>query len=360
MTDKAVQQPDEGVVERDALLFRAGSYPDRDIEITEEDLDRMIEGYTPAPIKVEHTDTPLRFGVVTRIWRVGRELFGRLAFNPLAWALARECGATRLSVAVRRDKTGLREVSLVRSPRIADAAVFGGGCQVSGDGCQESDGASYLAGDDLAENSEQRTVNSEQREGGVDRPEGPTPALTETGRGQRGENPEARGGEGMDNSEQRTVNSEQRESGTAEEQPVEFGGRVAALETELRLRDVDAKIDDLKRRGKLAPAAEAFARSLLMADDEVVVFAEPPMIPLGKGDGSSVVAIGQGSGCAAEITMQVAKTFEAFLEAQPKVIEFSELTPGATGDKPAFSSEDERLFEKLGVTSEAVAAAGDR
>ena len=136
--NKTIEQMNsEGIVERDALLFRAGAYPDKDIEITEEDLDRMVESYTPAPIKVEHTDTPIRFGVVTRIWRVGRELFGRLAFNPLAWALARECGATKLSAAVRRDKSGLEEVSLVRSPRIADAAVF-------------SREAELFAGEDLA------------------------------------------------------------------------------------------------------------------------------------------------------------------------------------------------------------------
>lgn len=301
MTDKAIQQPDEGVVERNALLFRAGSYPDRDIEISEQDLDRMVDGYTPAPIKVEHTDTPLRFGVVTKIWRVGKELFGRLAFNPLAWALARECGATRLSVAVRRDKSGLQEVSLVRSPRIADAAVFGERCRVTGDGCQ-GDQPEYFASDDLAQNGEQK------------------------------------GGDCVDGSEQRTVNSKQKEP-TQEQQPVEFADRVSALEKELKARDVDVRIDELKRRGKLAPAAEAFARSLLMADDQVVAFSDP--------------ATGS------ETREQVAKTFEAFLEAQPKVIEFSELTPGVLrqaqdGGSPAFSSEDERLFEKLGVTAEAV------
>jgi hypothetical protein len=288
MTDKAVQ-PDEGVVERNALLFRAGAYPDRDIEITEEDLDRMVEGYTPAPIKVEHTDTPLRFGVVTKIWRVGKELFGRLAFNPLAWALARECGATRLSVAVRRDKSGLQEVSLVRSPRIADAAVFGGESSESKEP-SESRAAEYFAGDDLSASEGGDCVESVERDEQV--------------------------------------------GAESQEQPVEFADRVFALEKELKVKDVDARIDDLKRRGKLAPAAEAFARSLLMADDQVVAFSDP--------------ATGS------ETREQVAKTFEAFLEAQPKVIEFSELTPAVRGEKPAFSSEDEQLFEKLGVTAEAV------
>jgi len=143
------------VVERDALLFRAGSYPDKDLEVTEEDLDQMVESFTPAPIKVEHMDTPLRLGILTRIWRVGRELFGRLAFNPLAWALARECGATKLSVAVRRDKSSLQEVSLVRSPRIADAAVFRKDGSEGSEGLEGSKGpenpVEYFAGEELAD-----------------------------------------------------------------------------------------------------------------------------------------------------------------------------------------------------------------
>ncbi|MDO8588966.1 MAG: hypothetical protein Q7T82_18220 [Armatimonadota bacterium] len=274
----------EGVVERDALLFRAGYYPDKDIEVTEEDLDRIVENFAPAPIKVEHTDTPLRFGALVRIWRTGRELFGRLAFNPLAWALARECGATKLSVAVRRDKTGLREVSLVRSPRIADAAVF-------------SREAEYFAGEDLAAAAS-----------------APGETISE-------------GGEHMQTRQETLPETDE---------SVDFAGRVAALERELRAKDVDARVEDLKRQGKLAPAAEAFARSLLMAaDDQVVTFADP--------------ATG------AESKESVAKTFEAFLGAQPKVIEFAELTPGLREEKPGFSAEDEKLFEKLGVTGETVA-----
>ena len=111
--------------------------------------------------------------------------------------------------------------------------------------------------------------------------------------------------------------------------------RVAALENELRARDVDAKIDTLKRQGKLAPAAERFARSLLMAEDgQLVMFADPDT--------------------GTEKREAVAKTFEDFLEAQPKVIEFSELVPTGGDDRPEFSTDDERLFSKLGVSPEAV------
>ena len=119
-------------------------------------------------------------------------------------------------------------------------------------------------------------------------------------------------------------------------QAAEFASeRVAELEKSLRAKDVDAKLDSLKRQGKLAPAAETFARSLLMAgDDQVVTFADP--------------ATG------AESKQEVAKAFLAFLEAQPKVIEFSELVPGSAEEQPGLTPEAAKLFEQLGVSAEAV------
>jgi hypothetical protein len=305
MSDKSTLQDSEGVVERDALLFRAGEYPDKDIEITEDDLDTMVANFAPAPIKVEHTDSPLRFGLVTRIWRAGSELFGRLAFNPLAWALARECGATKLSVAVRRDKSGIEEVSLVRSPRVAGAAVF-------------STDASCFTGEDLDADAPIPVVPT-FLSGGSDRNVRPTGSMDE-------------GGDSLETQLQLDG------TGGEQAQPAAFSSaddRVAALANEIKARDVDAKIDTLKRQGKLTPAAETFARSLLMAEDEQsVTFADPDT--------------------GTEKREAVAKTFEAFLEAQPKVIEFSELVPAGGERGPEFSTDDERLFSKLGVSPEAV------
>lgn len=114
------------MIERDAKLFAAGSYPDRGIDVTEADLDQMVAGHQPVPIKVEHTDSPLELGAVTKLWRVGKELFGKLVFTAPAWSLLVSSGARKLSAAIKKDKSGLTEVSLVRVPRIADAAVFSG------------------------------------------------------------------------------------------------------------------------------------------------------------------------------------------------------------------------------------------
>jgi len=113
---------------RDAKLFEAGDYTDtHGIEITEDDLDALIAEF-PAegvPIKLEHTSTPIDkvLGAVVKVWRKGKELFGRIAFNPAFWALAEAAGARKLSVGLSKAKK-LMEVSLVSSPRVKTAEVF--------------------------------------------------------------------------------------------------------------------------------------------------------------------------------------------------------------------------------------------
>jgi hypothetical protein len=113
-------------VVKQSKLFEAGHYPDKGVTVSESDLDRMVSRFSPVPIKVEHMDTPFdgALGTVSKIWRKGIELFGDLAFNPHAWALAEAAGAKLLSIGLKRDLSGLSEVSLVRIPRVADARVF--------------------------------------------------------------------------------------------------------------------------------------------------------------------------------------------------------------------------------------------
>ena len=113
-------------IQREAKLFEAGSYPERGLEITEADLDRIIECTSEAPVRIEHSATPFdgALGVVKSLYRNGRELFGKLCFTKAAWELIRAADARRLSVAISKDKNAISEVSLVREPRIADAAVF--------------------------------------------------------------------------------------------------------------------------------------------------------------------------------------------------------------------------------------------
>ena len=239
-------------IERDAKLFEAGSYPDRGIEISEDDLDAIISNTREAPIRIEHSNTPFdgALGVLKSVYRKGKELFGKLCFTKAAWELINSANAKRLSVAIRKDKSGIAEVSLVREPRIADAAVF-------------SDGNTVFLGEvDLAL-SEEFSASA---------------------------NPE-----------------------------------VTRLRQELAEKDAQNRIDELKCSGKLAPAAEEFARAMLTAaDSNVITFADE--------------------------TWPVSEVFLRFLRAQPKVIEFSEL---ATADGEDECDEPE-IFAKLGITSKQV------
>ena len=239
-------------IERDAKLFEAGSYPDRGIEISEDDLDAIISNTREAPIRIEHSNTPFdgALGVLKSVYRKGKELFGKLCFTKAAWELINSANAKRLSVAIKKDKSGIAEVSLVREPRIADAAVF-------------SDGISVILGEvDLSLNEE-------------------FAASTDT--------------------------------------------EVVRLRQELAEKDAQSKIDELKCSGKLAPAAEEFARAILMAvDSSVITFADEEV--------------------------PVSDVFLRFIEAQPRVIEFSELATVEVADE----CDEPEIFAKLGITSKQV------
>lgn len=119
----------DSYTEREAMLFRAGPYPDKELEVTEDDLDGIVTNTAmPLNIKVEHEDSPFDgfLGFVQEIYRRGAELWGRLRIPADAWALIERSGARRLSVGIAETagKLFLVEVSLVQYPRVADAAVL--------------------------------------------------------------------------------------------------------------------------------------------------------------------------------------------------------------------------------------------
>lgn len=262
----------EQTIEREAKLFEAGSYPDRGIEVSEEDLDRIIANASEAPVRIEHSATPFdgALGVLKSVYRRGKELFGRLCFTQAAWELIKAANAKRLSVAILKDKSGIAEVSLVREPRVADAAVF-----------------------------------------------------TECGMG----NAECGIPEAICISEgELALGAEFSESGPehfhSSQKPVE-GAEVLRLRRQLLDREADTLIEEAKRSGKLAPAAEVFARAILRSDESsVITFGDQPT--------------------------PISQVFRWFLESQPKVIEFSELAPADS------DSDEPELFARLGVTSRLV------
>jgi len=121
-TDTAPLEPTD---EHDARLLVADDYPDRGLTITEEDLDRIIaHTKQPVPIYLEHKPS-LVFGWAGKLWRIGRELWGKLRFRPAAQALLEESPIRGVSVGLAVEpEPHLREVSLTLNPRVPTAQVF--------------------------------------------------------------------------------------------------------------------------------------------------------------------------------------------------------------------------------------------
>lgn len=112
-------------VEREAKLFEAGSYPDKGLEVSEEQLQVLVESFrAPVPLVVEHLSHGWQIGQLKRLWRRGRELFGRLALLPEAEALLKRLGIRGISVAVTPDLQRIVEVSVTATPRVADARLL--------------------------------------------------------------------------------------------------------------------------------------------------------------------------------------------------------------------------------------------
>lgn len=114
-----------GWVDRRAKLFEAGDYPDKGVSISPETLRALAENFDlPVPVLIEHSESPLELGYLTDVEAVGHELFGTLALTEEANALVERSQARSLSVGLTPDLSAIREVSLVRAPRVADAQLF--------------------------------------------------------------------------------------------------------------------------------------------------------------------------------------------------------------------------------------------
>ncbi|MCW5934507.1 MAG: hypothetical protein KIT45_09455 [Fimbriimonadia bacterium] len=112
---------------RDAKLMETGVYADKGVQIREEDLQRMAQGFkAPVPVLVEHQQSPIMLGWLREIWRKGSELFGKLALLPEADALLQRLRVRGLSLAVSSDLSHILEVSVTGNPRVASAQLFSG------------------------------------------------------------------------------------------------------------------------------------------------------------------------------------------------------------------------------------------
>src|SRR5687767_10849414 len=138
-------------IERSAKLFEAGEFPEKGVSITPEQLAGLAGAFQdPVPVLIEHSESPLELGYLTSVQVMGDELFGTVSFTPEAHVLVERSGARSLSLGLTPDLTRIREVSLVRNPRIESAQLFSGGPVFWG----ELGGTCVLEGEALAECAE--------------------------------------------------------------------------------------------------------------------------------------------------------------------------------------------------------------
>ena len=120
------------VTHRVARLFVAGTFPDKNITVSEADLDELIARFHQSgarrPVQIEHIVSPLDpLGEVVGLHRSGPELFGLLVFSEGMEAHLKTRGVENVSVALVRDgESGfsLKEVSLVLKGRIPSATLL--------------------------------------------------------------------------------------------------------------------------------------------------------------------------------------------------------------------------------------------
>ena len=105
-------------------VFEIGLYPDRNFEITTDEMDAAIAEFSPIANDLEHSR--LRdvlgnsLGELRRLWRIGKDVFGELAVPK--WLADLTGNALKVSLAFNRSKRVVGN-ALTISPRVTDAEV---------------------------------------------------------------------------------------------------------------------------------------------------------------------------------------------------------------------------------------------
>lgn len=119
-------------IERRAKLFEIGDYRDKGVSVEMEHLRALVANFDlPVPVLIEHSESPLELGYLTSVHVVGGELHGTLMLTAEANTLVDRSGAKKLSLGLAADLSRIREVSLVRHPRVKDARMFAGHCFIA-------------------------------------------------------------------------------------------------------------------------------------------------------------------------------------------------------------------------------------
>lgn len=291
-------------VVRDAKLFEAGNYPDRKLNVSESDLDKIIAGTVSCPIKIEHMQTPFdgALGVVRCLYRKGKELYGKMHFSPAAWELVKSANAKRLSVHIAGTLDRLLEVSLVVNPRVADAAVFG-------------DLTSSLSSDSMLASELLFSFDLSINEGGGAKPMGDQDLNAVIAAAEER-------GKAAGRAEAETQFTE-REKG--------YTRTIADLKRDDAKSAASVKLASWKSEGKLPPACEKYAEAILI-------------------DGAAEVTFADGG------HMSAAEALVQFMTHLPKCVEIPGTKAENDENKPEYSDDEKAMFAALGVSVEEVEA----
>jgi hypothetical protein len=295
---------EESVI-REAKLFEAGTFRERGISFTESDLDAIVAGYKQesatglvVPIRVQHGRSPWegKFGKVVEVWRVGKDLMGKIAWPKPVWDFLCTMGTKSLSVGFDWRQRRLREVSVVDQPRVLTAQAF-----------SDSMPASDLMLFSFDMNSEG---------GGAKPMEKELEVLIAAA--------EARG---------KTAGLAEAETQFADREKG-YTRTIAELKRDDAKSASSVKLAMLKSEGKLPPACEKYAEAILIDGVAEVTFA----------DGGHMTA---------------AEAFIQFMTHMPKVVEIPGSKAENDENKPEYTEEHKALFAELGVTEEEVTAVED-
>ena len=369
------------IIERTAKLFEAGNYPDKGIDITTDALDAISSNFTSIPVKVEHSDTPFdgALGNCTKVWRDGNDLKGVIGFSPEAWQLIDKAGAKKLSIGIKRDLSALTEVSLVKNPRIETAAVFDDRIEVTGNLIDTTTFSSWqgLTADDIEEQVKQickpagdnwcyieelgqdyvvvETSGMTKPETYTKYPYSVVDKKVVLGTGEPVEkqtkwitanmsadpiNSQPSGGNKMAEianvaptegvatftDEQKSyIDKMLKEVRTSVE--AQFSNDINALKTQNqelvsanRAKDIQFRLDEMKRAGKLTPACEPMAKVILMSGSQSVTFADKQT--------------------------DIAEVFSKFIDALPELVKFGEQGKNDT-DVVNYTAEEIKYYEKI-------------
>jgi hypothetical protein len=122
----------DGEVELSGVIFEAGDYPDKGVEIFPEDILAMERNFKSVPIMIEHIETPFDeafagFGLTgVTASEDAQTLSGKVRIPKLLDLLLTKAmgkAPRKVSVRLSPDKSRITELSFVRDPRVENAAI---------------------------------------------------------------------------------------------------------------------------------------------------------------------------------------------------------------------------------------------